>query len=414
MSDRAYSWPDGHWDWYQHLAFKHGVRAGRLIFVGGQVDKDPSGEPLRPGDLEAQTAVVVRHIDTVLRGFGASMADVTKLVALYATDGSVDETEFVADVGRQVLANGGAASGPGPVITPIPLPCLALPGMRVEIEAVAMLGPDGESLPRTAASPIGLPPLPAPFVHGVRCAEHVWVGAQVPRDQQGQVVHPDDATAQTTHIFDQIHAVLGSLGADLADVNRAGCWYRGDGTAATWEPGARARMTHFSKAPPVITELPSPRLPAGETSRLEVWAMRGVDGDRLERIASTGRPDWQSRLEPGYPHAMRCLDMVFVGGQLPLDTQSSVRHAGDLNAQTRSVMEYTRDALDGFGLGLDDMVKQTSFYLGEAKPESIVTNQRLRSSYYAEPAGASTGVPMPTFAMEDVMVTVETIAMTVR
>ena len=160
MSDRAYSWPDGHWDWYQHLAFKHGVRAGRLIFVGGQVDKDSRGEPLRAGDLEAQTAVVVRHIETVLRGFGASMADVTKLVALYATDGSVDETEFVADVGRQVLANGGGVSGPGPVITPIPLPCLALPGMRVEIEAVAMLGPDGEPLSRTAANPIGLPPLP--------------------------------------------------------------------------------------------------------------------------------------------------------------------------------------------------------------------------------------------------------------
>ena len=57
------------------------------------------------------------------------------------------------------------------------------------------------------------------------------------------------------------------------------------------------------------------------------------------------------------------------------------------------------------------MVKQTSFFLGKADPKDIVTNQTLRSSYYAEPAGASTGVPMPALALDEVMVSVETIAM---
>src|SRR5215470_7906891 len=71
MPIRSYAWPLGHWDWYQHLAFKHGVHAGEMAFVGGQVDKSPAGEPLHAFDLARQTAVVIRHIDTVLREFGA-------------------------------------------------------------------------------------------------------------------------------------------------------------------------------------------------------------------------------------------------------------------------------------------------------------------------------------------------------
>jgi enamine deaminase RidA (YjgF/YER057c/UK114 family) len=136
MPERRYARPRGHWDWYQHVAFKHGVAAGGLMFVGGQVDKDERGDPLHRHDLATQTGVVVRHIDTVLRELGAGLADVTKLVAFYATDRSVDETAFLADVGRHVRELGGAPDGMGPAITAVPLPWLALPGMVVEIEDV--------------------------------------------------------------------------------------------------------------------------------------------------------------------------------------------------------------------------------------------------------------------------------------
>src|SRR5215475_8898758 len=160
MPTRSYAWPLGHWDWYQHLAFKHSVRAGAMAFVGGQVDKSPAGEPLHVFDLATQTAVVIRHIDTVLREFGAGLANVVKLVAFYATDGQVDEIAFLTDIGRHVLAYGGAPDCVGPAITLVPLPCLALPGMMVEIEAIVMLGTDGERLPRTTVTPPALASLP--------------------------------------------------------------------------------------------------------------------------------------------------------------------------------------------------------------------------------------------------------------
>src|SRR5262249_30553518 len=215
--------------------FKHGVRAGEMAFVGGQVDKSPAGEPLHAFDLASQTAVVMRHIDTVLREFGAGLANVVKLVAFYATDGRVDETTFLADIGRHGLAHEGGPDGVGPVITLVPLPCLALLGMMVEIEAIAMLGKDGERIPRTTANPPALAPLPPPFSHGVRCGEHIWTSAQGGRTADGSPQYPQDRVAQTAVAMEGIALVLAALGADLDDAVKLGTWYRGDGTRATWE-----------------------------------------------------------------------------------------------------------------------------------------------------------------------------------
>ena len=101
MNPRSYSWPEGHWDWYRHLVFKHGVRCGGFAFLGGQVDKDSTGEPQRVGDLPAQTEVVIGHIERVLAEFGAGLRDVVSLVAYHAAPPGGEDT-LVADIGRHL------------------------------------------------------------------------------------------------------------------------------------------------------------------------------------------------------------------------------------------------------------------------------------------------------------------------
>ena len=412
MPTRSYAWPQGHWDWYQHLAFKHGVRVGEMTFVGGQVDKSSTGEPLHAFDLATQTAVVIRHIDTVLREFGAGLANVVKLVAFYATDGSVDETTFLTDIGQHVLACGGAPDGVGPAITLVPLPCLALPGMMVEIEAIAMLGMEGERLPRTTANPPALAPLPPPFSHGVRCGEHIWTSAQGSRAADGSMQYPQDLVAQTAVAMEHVAQVLTALGADLGDTVKLSTWYRGDGTRATWEPAARTRASYFTEPGPTMSALPTPSLPHGDMTRVDAWAMRGVDGRRLARTYAQLHDAWQWPVALPATIGLQCGECVFVGQQVALDAQGQSIAPGQLLEQTRRVMESTRTVLASFGLTLDDMVKQNSFYQGQADPETIVTNQRYRSSFYREPAGASTGVPLPCLPLEDLLVSVETVAMT--
>jgi 2-iminobutanoate/2-iminopropanoate deaminase len=267
--------------------------------------------------------------------------------------------------------------------------------MVVEIEAVAVVAEDGRRVARRVANPVGVPPLPAPFSHGLRCREHVWVGGQAARGPEG---------------VDTVARVLGELGADLADAVKVNVWFAADGTRPSWEPEARLRAARFPEPGPVVLELPTPRLPAGERARIEAWAMRGADGGVLPRRHARSEAGWRWPFALPYAMALACGDLVFVGGQLPLDPGGRVVERGDLIAQTRRAMESTRRLLVVFGLDLDHMVKQGSFYLGESRPEVIVANQRLRSSYYTEPAGASTGVPLPGFPLEDVMVAVETIA----
>lgn len=412
MPQRRYAWPEGHWDWYQHLAFKHGIRVGELAFVGGQVDKSPAGDPLHAYDLATQTAVVMRHIDTVLREFGAALADVVKLVAFYATTGDVDEVALAADIGGHILAHGGAPQGAGPAITLVPLPCLALPGMMVEIEAIATLAMDDKRLERTVANPSDLIPLPPPFSHGVRCGDHLWTSAQRSRLADGSLPHPHDLAAQTAIAMEHMACVLRALGADLADVVKLSTWYQGDGTHATWEPAARQYAESFTAPGPAVSMLSTPSLAHGDLVQVDAWAMCAADGSRLPRTHAQIPTLWQW---PGgllQTTGLQCGELVFVSQQVALDADAHPITPGDLMAQTRQVMESTRSVLAAFGLTLDDMVKQNSFYQGKADPETIVSNQRYRSSFYREPAGTSTGVPLPFLPLKDLMVSVETVAIT--
>ena len=399
MQSRTYSWPEGHWDWYRHLAFKHGIRTGRFVHVGGQVDKSSRGEPLHRDDLPAQIGVVVRHIDTVLRGFGATLADAVKLTAFYAAGEGVDEAWLVAAVAGACTANGVVAARSGPVLVPVPLPWLALPGMRVEIEAVAMLGDDGEPLDRESASPDGARELPAPLNHALRCGDHVFVGGQ-------SAVGRGPETGDLAH--ERLADALGKLGAAPADLVRLAAWYASEVPAAVRSADFERHVAPFECA---YVELPAPRLAPEHVVRVDGWAVRAGPGSARERSVLRLDSPWRRPGRAPNVDGVRSGDIVFLSSQLPLDGDGNVVHRDDLNAQTGLCIERTRTLLATAGLGLDHMVKQTSYFFGDADPEDIVTNQTLRSSFYREPAGASTGVPLADFGEAGVLAAIDTIAM---
>ena len=399
MRPRVYSWPKGHWDWYRHLAFKHGVRSEQFVHVGGQVDKTSRGDPLHPDDLPTQIGVVVRHIDTVLREFGGTLADTVKLTAFYAPGDDEDDAWFVEAVAEACRANGLGAARSGPVLVPVPLPWLALPGMRVEIEAVAMMGEYGESLDRGSASPDGVPELPAPFSHALRCGDHVFVGGQSAAGSapgSGALAH------------ERLADVLGKLGATPVDLVRLAAWY----PSAT-PPSVRDADFEHHVAPLecAYVELPAPRLAPEHLVRVDGWAVCPQSGAAAERRVLRLDTPWRRPGRAAQADGVCCDGMVFLSSQVALDEKGEVVHAGDLNAQTRLCIERTRELLAAAGLGLDHMVKQTSYFHGNADPRDIVTNQTLRSSFYREPAGASTGVPLAEFGVPGVLAAIDTIAM---
>jgi len=100
-----------------------------VIFASGQGPIDADGKLVGDGDFETQVRKTFENIQTLLAESGASWADVVKL------------NVYVTDIGQ--LATYGRVkaefiSGEQPASTAVGVTALALPGMLVEVEAVAV------------------------------------------------------------------------------------------------------------------------------------------------------------------------------------------------------------------------------------------------------------------------------------
>ncbi|MGH6934343.1 MAG: RidA family protein [Dongiaceae bacterium] len=406
MLARSHGWPRGHWDWPIHVSHKHGLRCGEMIYLGGQVDLDSSGHVQHANDLPAQTAAVMANIAMVLKEFGAGLGDVVKLVAYYQNDGGRDELAFLADIARHF------STAPGPVVTAVPLPALAYPGMIVEIEAVAMLGADGRKLARAAADVAGLAPLPKPLCHGLRCGQMIFVGGQSAVDPAGVVLSPGDLIAQSRIVMDRIGQLLGAFGARHDDAVKLNIYYTGQGRFEDWQGAARARAAYFTEPGPAATGIPLPRhADAAVMTRNEVIAMLGQDDRSLPRHHVWPKDHWDWPIHLPYKHGIKCGNMIFLGGQVALTPRGEVIKPGDLVEQTKIAMEYIRRVLDGFGAGFDDTVKVTAFYQGGASADQLHSNLKIRSGCFTEPGPASTGIPVPFLAYQQMVIEIEIVAM---
>jgi 2-iminobutanoate/2-iminopropanoate deaminase len=106
-------------------AYSPGARAGNLLFVSGQIPKDPSTGRVVDGGITEQTRQTIENVRAVLTAGGASLTDLV-MVTVYLAD----ENDWGAfnDVYKSMM-------------TP-PFPCRAvvgaqLRGILVEISAVA-------------------------------------------------------------------------------------------------------------------------------------------------------------------------------------------------------------------------------------------------------------------------------------
>lgn len=140
-TDRVRIMPSGHWDWPLPTKFSQGWRIGDTVYVGGQVSQDEHGVVLHPNDIEAQIRVVFENIRIVLREAGGDLDDIVKLNTYYVYD-EPDPDEFYKQMTRvrmEYLAD------EGPAATAVRVAGLALEGLVIEIDAVAILRSDQTS-----------------------------------------------------------------------------------------------------------------------------------------------------------------------------------------------------------------------------------------------------------------------------
>jgi 2-iminobutanoate/2-iminopropanoate deaminase len=120
------------WGWQDRLGFSQAWRIDdprSIVFVSGQAPISPEGELVGEGDFEAQTRQVFENLRTVLQRSGASLESIVKLT-VYLTD-----MTKVREYGRLKAEY---IEGPQPASTAIGVASLALPGMMIEVEAIAV------------------------------------------------------------------------------------------------------------------------------------------------------------------------------------------------------------------------------------------------------------------------------------
>jgi enamine deaminase RidA (YjgF/YER057c/UK114 family) len=401
--------PEGHWQIGIPVNHSQGLQCGPLVFVSGQVDLDPEGRQLNPGDLDKQAARAVTHIKTILAGAEAEADDLVKLTVFYRSDGGVNETDLLEHLAGCL----GALNGPGPAISLIPVEGLALPGMEIEIEAIAMRDLNGPRLPRAAAWDPDCPRLPPVFSQAVRCGEMLFSSGITAVDGQGRIAAPGDLAGQSRLVLPKVDRLFRQLGADLWDSVKNNVFNVEGGTKEDWAQPALIRAAHFREPGPAATGIPLPRLwPEGVMVRNDVIAMRGADGGRLPRqhVWPTRHWDWPVHLP--YRHGVRCGDLVFLGGQVSLAPDARVLDPGDMVAQTRRAMENIGTVLGELGLDFANVVKVNSFYTGGAGIDVLNANADVRFSFFTEkPGPTSTGVPVPYLAYRDMLIEIDIVAM---
>lgn len=106
-------------------AYSSAIRAGDLIFVSGQVPKDPATGRIVDGDVRAQTRQVMANLGTVLAAAGAGLEDLVSVTAYVA---NIDDWAAFNETYRELL------SEPYPTRTTLGA---GLHGFLVEISAIA-------------------------------------------------------------------------------------------------------------------------------------------------------------------------------------------------------------------------------------------------------------------------------------
>lgn len=121
------------WSWQDRFGFSQAWRvdgAEAVVFLAGQGPASADGELVGAGDFEAQVRQTFANLETVLEQAGASLESVVKLT-VYLTD-----IANLRDYGR---LRAELMPGPPPASTAVQVGALALPGMLVEIDAIAAL-----------------------------------------------------------------------------------------------------------------------------------------------------------------------------------------------------------------------------------------------------------------------------------
>jgi 2-iminobutanoate/2-iminopropanoate deaminase len=111
--------------------YAHGIQWGQLVFIAGQVAFDETNNIVGTGDPAAQARQVWRNLATVAESAGGTVRDIIKITVFLA---DIRDAHSEIAVRRELFAEGRF-----PICTQVQVANLGLPGLLMEIDAIAII-----------------------------------------------------------------------------------------------------------------------------------------------------------------------------------------------------------------------------------------------------------------------------------
>lgn len=121
---------------------------------------------------------------------------------------------------------------------------------------------------------------------------------------------------------------------------------------------------------------------------------------RFQRIFS-GAP-WEGKV--GYCRALRAGNVIYVTGTAPVAPDGSVHCPGDAYPQTIRCLEIIKEALEGLGAGLADVVRTRMFVTDISRWETFGRGHR---EVFGEHPPATTLVEVSSLIHPDMLIEIE-------
>lgn len=208
------------------------------------------------------------------------------------------------------------------------------------------------------------------YWQAVRSGDFIHCAGQVARDESGAPVGEGNHGRQLDRCFDNMQSVLTPLGATLADVVFVQANIVPGGNAA-WDADAGASHRRALGHAPAgvvlaVDALNRPEFLAEVSGVAYAPQGKGASMQQIEHV-QLGRTI-ETRL--GLSSAVRAGELVFVSGQLPLDSHGEVVEGG-LAAEFASCVEHIALILGELEGSLDDVVYTTTYLTEGITPESF-------------------------------------------
>jgi enamine deaminase RidA (YjgF/YER057c/UK114 family) len=383
------------------------VRAGNLIFVGGQMALDEQGLVVG-SDITTQARHAFEAMKRVLAEAGATMTDVVKHNVYFDCDGDdAAVARFIDDLNQVRLTY---FSDPGPTTTEIRVG-LDREGALILIDAWAVVGVEKQRL-----MPAGHWNWnnPLPFSHRWKVGDMIFVGGQRSFDRDGRPIGAGDIEVQTDNAFRNLDTMLKEAGGNRNNLMRQNTYFRffGQGRDVTnyWEKMTNVRRRYMSVPSAAGAGLRISGFPRSE-ELIQVEGI-GVLGENKQRLQPDNHWDW-SIPNSQFTQGWRIGKLAFIGGQISADNKA--RAVGkDMATQTRNVFNFIRSTLREAGLDESDVAKLYIYYHAPGSwaqiAETRATIAEVQREFYPVPGPCSTAFRVAGFAFEDLLIEIEAMA----